>query len=72
MLDEYRVWQRRKPLVHKALARTTLSEWHDLVCAVARADRVAKGRRAGDVWLELESLALALGGMRTNAYLVSL
>ena len=72
VLDEYRVWQRRKPLVHKALARTTLSEWHDLVCAVARADRVAKGRRAGDVWLELESLALALGGMRTNAYRISL
>ena len=72
VLDEYRVWQRRKPLVHKALARTTLSEWHNLVCAAARADRVAKGRRAGDVWLELESLALALGGMRTNAYLVSL
>lgn len=67
-LDEFRVWQRRKPLVHKALARTRLSEWHDLLQAAARADRVAKGRRAGDIWLELEGLALALGGRRTVAY----
>jgi DNA polymerase-3 subunit delta len=70
VLDEFRVWQRRKPLVHEALTRTTLGEWNDLVSAAARADRVAKGRRAGDVWLELESLALALGGLRTNAYLM--
>lgn len=68
VLDEFRVWQRRKPLVRKALARTKSNEWHDLVCAAARVDRVAKGRGVGDVWLELESLALALGGMRTNAY----
>ena len=71
VLDEFRVWQRRKPLVRQALARTTLNEWHDLVCAAARADRVVKGRSAGDVWLELESLGLALGGLRTSAYLMN-
>jgi DNA polymerase III subunit delta len=71
VLDEFRVWQRRKPLVRKALARTKLNEWHDLVCAAARADRVVKGRAVGDVWLELESLALALGGLRTSAYLMN-
>lgn len=68
VLDEFRVWQRRKPLVRKALARTGQREGYELVRAVARADRVAKGRGAGDIWLELESLALALAGMRTNAY----
>jgi DNA polymerase III subunit delta len=71
VLDEFRVWQRRKPLVRKALARTKLNEWHELVCAAARADRVVKGRGVGNVWLELESLALALGGLRTSAYLMN-
>jgi len=68
VMDEFRVWPRRQPLVRRALARTTLGEWYDLIGAAARADRVAKGRRAGDVWLELEALALALSGMRTSAY----
>lgn len=68
VLDEFRVWQRRKPLVHKALARTTLAQWQDLVGAAARADRVLKGRRAGDTWLTLEGLALALGGCRSVAH----
>jgi len=71
VMDEFRVWQRRKPLVRKTLARTRVGEWYDLICAAARADRVVKGRRAGDVWLELESLALALGGLRTNAYVMN-
>lgn len=68
VLDEFRVWQRRKPLVRKALARTGTKGWHDLIRATARADRVVKGRRAGDTWLELERLALALGGVRTAAH----
>jgi DNA polymerase-3 subunit delta len=71
VLDDFRVWQRRKPLVRKALARTRLGEWHDLIGAVARADRVVKGRRAGDTWRELEFLALALSGLRTNAYVLN-
>ena len=68
VMDEFRVWQRRKTLVQKALARADLNAWYDMVRAVARADRVAKGRRAGDPWLELESLALALAGVRSLAY----
>jgi len=68
VLDEFRVWQRRKPLVRKALGRTGAKAWHDLLRAAAHADRVIKGRRAGDAWLELECLALALGGVRTAAH----
>jgi DNA polymerase-3 subunit delta len=68
VLDEFRVWIRRKPLVHKALARHSTAQWGQLVSAAARIDRVVKGRRLGDTWLELESLALALGGIATCAY----
>lgn len=64
VLDEYRVWQRRKPLISRALKRTPFAAWHQLLRAAANADRVAKGRAAGDIWLELESLALALAGLR--------
>ena len=64
VLDEYRVWQRRKPLVSRALKRTPLDAWYGLVRTAARADRVIKGRAAGDTWLALENLALGLCGFR--------
>jgi len=66
VLDEFRVWQRRKALVRRALARTVPEAWYGLVRAAARVDRVVKGRQAGDAWLELERLALALGGVRAT------
>jgi DNA polymerase-3 subunit delta len=71
VLEDFRVWMRRKPVVQKALLRHSVDEWHDLICAAARLDRVVKGRGAGDVWLELESLALAIGGCKTAAYAMS-
>ncbi|MBI3896683.1 MAG: DNA polymerase III subunit delta [Gammaproteobacteria bacterium] len=71
VLDEYRVWQRRKPLVQKVLRRTPADAWPQMIRAAARADRVVKGRRAGDVWLELELLALALGGLRSGAFTIN-
>jgi DNA polymerase III subunit delta len=68
VLDDFRVWARRKPIAQKALARHRLDAWHDLLCAAERLDRIVKGRTPADVWLELESLALAIGGCRTPAY----
>jgi DNA polymerase-3 subunit delta len=68
VLDEFRVWMRRKPIVQKALARHSLEQWRDLIHAAARLDRVVKGRAAGDTWLEIESLALAIGGCVAPAY----
>lgn len=70
VLDEYRVWMRRKPLVQKALRRHTYDKWRDLIRTAARVDRVVKGRAAGDVWLALENLALMLGGCKTPAQAV--
>lgn len=71
VLDEFRVWARRKPIAQKALARHRLDAWLDLLCAAERVDRVVKGREPANVWLELESLALAIGGCRTPAYELS-
>jgi DNA polymerase III subunit delta len=64
VLEEFGVWQRRRPLVRKALVRTTPGAWYTLVRLAARVDRVIKGRRQGDPWIELERLALALAGLR--------
>jgi DNA polymerase III subunit delta len=66
VLEEFRVWQRRKPLVSRALKRTPLDGWYQLVRAGAAADRVIKGRAPGNAWLELEKLALALAGVKAG------
>jgi DNA polymerase-3 subunit delta len=63
-LDSHRVWTKRKPLVSKALNRGRPGEWRAWLARAARADRVIKGRARGDVWRELECLALGFGGLR--------
>lgn len=62
-----RVWQNRKPLVAKALRRHPAPAWAGLLREAARLDRVLKGRAAGDIWLELERLLLAVSGQRAFA-----
>jgi DNA polymerase III subunit delta len=64
VLEERRVWARRRPLVSQALKRLRADECLRLVQRAARADRVLKGRRRGDVWQELECLALGIAGTR--------
>ena len=67
VLDTRRVWAKRKPLVSQALKRSRPGEWLNLIQRAARADRVLKGRRVGDVWSELECLALGMGGLKLLA-----
>jgi DNA polymerase III subunit delta len=64
VLEERRVWSRRRPLVSQALKRLRANECLRLVQRAARADRVLKGRRSGDLWQELECLALGLAGTK--------
>lgn len=63
VLEARRVWAKRKPLVGAALKRLSPDAAQDLLRHAARADRVLKGRADGDVWQELECLALRLCGM---------
>ena len=62
-----RVWQNRRPLVAKALRRHSLTAWLGFVRRAARLDRILKGRAAGDSWLELERLLLAVAGLQIFA-----
>jgi DNA polymerase-3 subunit delta len=60
-----RVWAQRRTLVGKALRRHPAPVWLDFVRRSARLDRILKGREAGDVWLELERLLLAVAGLKS-------
>jgi len=62
-----RVWQNRRALVAKALRRHRLPVWLGFVRRAARLDRMIKGRAAGDPWLELERLLLAIAGLQAFA-----
>ncbi len=57
-----RVWDSRLPLYQRALGRIRATGCRRALLALARLDRMAKGREAGDVWLETERLLLRLAG----------
>jgi DNA polymerase-3 subunit delta len=63
VMTRYRVWQKRKPLIKKALQRSGPRRWQGLVLVAARIDRVIKGQLAGNVQDELLQLSLALAGL---------
>jgi DNA polymerase-3 subunit delta len=57
-----RVWEKRKPLIRKALSRTRAREWEHLLIRCGRLDRLIKGQGTGRVWDELLELALSVAG----------
>lgn len=59
-----RAWAQRRALVGKALHRHPAPVWLDFMRRSARLDRILKGREAGDLWLELERLLLAVAGFK--------
>lgn len=61
-LYKERVWDKRKPLVRKALQRLALTQLHAWVIRCGQLDRAVKGFGAGRVWDELLELALSLAG----------
>jgi len=63
VLADYRVWDKRKPVIGAALQRIPSRQWHKLLQHCAVIDRVIKGRAAGSSWDELLQLAFALAGV---------
>jgi DNA polymerase III subunit delta len=60
VLQAYRVWDSRKPLVQKALKRLPLGHLHELIGRCGEADREIKGLAKGDPWQTLAAVADAL------------
>lgn len=65
VLEARRVWTKRKPLVSAALKRLSPETAQDLLLRAARTDRILKGWGTGDVWQELQCLALGMSGLKS-------
>ncbi|BAN46538.1 DNA polymerase III subunit delta [Metapseudomonas resinovorans] len=58
------VWDKRRPLVTRALQRHPASRWNQLLQDAQRIDAQIKGQAQGDPWNGLARLALLLAGQR--------
>jgi DNA polymerase III subunit delta len=59
-----RLWPAREQLFRKALRRAPREHWMQCLARAARIDRIAKGREAGDAWLEAQRLIAAMAEPR--------
>lgn len=58
------VWDKRKPLVSRALQRHDAHGWQALLMDAQQIDEQIKGQAGGDPWIGLSRLCLALSGRR--------
>jgi len=65
VLDQYKIWGSRKPVLEAALRRLPVVRCHQLLRQCALVDRVCKGQAAGNAWDELLQLMLELAGRET-------
>ncbi|HEY4531167.1 MAG TPA: DNA polymerase III subunit delta [Luteimonas sp.] len=59
-----RIWDAKEAAYRRALERHPPARWERFVAVAGQVDRVAKGRGAGDEWLLLERLLLAVADPR--------
>lgn len=64
VLQKQWVWEKRKPLVRRAMQRHSVLVLHNLLQRAAQIDRMVKGVIAGNVWVVIADLALAIAGMK--------
>lgn len=64
VLQEHRVWEKRKPLVRAALQRHTVQQLQEMLIQASVIDRMIKGLEPGNVWDALIDLGLAITGVR--------
>ena len=58
------VWDKRRPLVSKALQRHTPARWNALLMDAQQIDAQVKGQAPGDPWASLSRLVLMMAGQR--------
>lgn len=58
------VWEKRRPLLAKALQRHSSARWNQLLLEAQRIDAQIKGQAEGDPWNGLGHLTLAIAGQR--------
>jgi len=65
VMEQQRVWNKRKAPVRAGLQRHNLKRWQLLLRRAGRIDRMIKGIESGNPWDELLQLALLMAGVRT-------
>jgi DNA polymerase-3 subunit delta len=65
------IWESRQAPYRRALSRHPAAQWEQFVARAAVVDQAAKGRAAGDPWLLLERLLLAVADPRARSLLAS-
>jgi DNA polymerase-3 subunit delta len=65
------IWESRQAAYRRALARHPAPRWERFEAEAGLVDRMAKGRAAGDAWIALERLLLAVAEARAQALLAS-
>lgn len=63
------IWDKRKPLVDKALSRLSLKQLNHILILAAQADRQIKGQQSGDAWETLLHLCLQFSSLRNTQLL---
>lgn len=58
------IWDKRRPLIGKAVQRHTAARWNQLLIDAQRIDAQVKGQAAGDPWRSLARLAMLMAGQR--------
>lgn len=58
------IWDKRRPLVSKALQRHDVAGWQRLLTSAQRIDEQIKGQAKGDPWVGLANLGLQISGRR--------
>ncbi|PVV05992.1 MAG: DNA polymerase III subunit delta [gamma proteobacterium symbiont of Ctena orbiculata] len=62
IMTKHRVWDRRKPVLRKALQRQ-VDHWQGLLADCAIADKAIKGFHPADPWLLFQQLARGMAGL---------
>ncbi|MCO7227384.1 DNA polymerase III subunit delta [Pleionea sp. CnH1-48] len=62
VMNQFRVWRTRSRLLSTALQRVPPAAWNRIVVRCAHLDKVAKGQAVGNVWDELMTCLLLMGG----------
>jgi len=60
LLDKYRIWQNRRPLISEAIHRLSLEQLYQAVHLLARTELILKQDYGQSVWEELEEISLIL------------
>lgn len=54
------IWEKRKPIVQRAMMRKSSDDWQDLLKQVQYIEKIAKGVQRGNLWMSITQLILAM------------